>query len=686
MTGFRSITALLTGALASGWAAEPVARPQVFDIPADTIENIAPTVLEEFTIETTGRKDLISRKGSALRLNSSLISEMPSTLGGGDMLSAIRAAAPVSTASDLTASFSVRGLPTGSNLYTSNGVRIGNPLHLLGLYSTYVPGLYGSYILDSFPSVCLPYNTSATMLEATTETDPDTICGGSVSVGVIESHADINLPLSRKHPTSVRIAARHSYLDKVFPGLLKAGSSTLGYSFTDGGAAVSSRISAEDLLTFSFTGSHDLLSMRNEKEGTKEGKAGWSNIAGGASLTHGVFYGGLGFTYFSNVFEIEEGLQNIKLPSSLTELTAYGTLSLDKGWLVHLDGHMRMASGQRNEALTIHTEEKIPGRSTAWELNAAAEWSKGIGENARVNIGLRLSGYLCGSGERSYTDMAPQPRAGFEIRMPGEIGISARYARLVRFDILLEESSTGMPVNFFLNCDREVRREDNHSFQLSMEGLIPSVGVDWEVAGYWIRMLNAAEYGGGLLNFITPGYSPLADLHYGNGHSAGFTATLTRQWSNLRGRIRYAFGKSRVRIPHFSSEYFPASADRTHDLSAGLTWQFFKHFTLSGNFTYATGTPYTKAKYGYIIGENLICEYYPRNSSRLPPYRRLDLSLTYRLKGRRFNQEFNISVNNALASRNVIFISNSYSLTDGIKVKESVMKSVIPSVTYTLRY
>lgn len=701
MTVLRNISIFLICVLTSGWAAEAVAQPPIFDTAQnkehsdsihtqeesiDSIDGSSSTMLEEFTIEGIGKRELINHNGSMLKLNSAMMSEMPTILGGGDMLSAIRSAAPVATASDLTATFSVMGLPTGSNLYTSNGVRLGNPLHLLGLYSTYTPGLHDLYTINTFPGICLPYNTSAVSMDAVTDKAPITTAGGSAFIGLIESHANINIPISHKHPTSVKIAIRQSYLDKVFPELLKAGTSSLGYSFTDGGAEVCSHLSSKDILAISFTGSRDRLTMRNERGGRKEASAGWSNLAGGASITHSRLTGGIGLTYFNNFFQIEEGMQSIKLPSSLTEMTTYFDLCLDKGWRVHIDGHLRHTSGQYNETATLPSDMTIPGRSTAFELNIAAAWTKHISKILDMHAGLRLSGYTCGRDADAYTKIIPQPRIAVELKMPGDISLSASYGRLVRFERLLEESATGMPVNFFINSDQEVKYEDNHSLELNVSGILPLLLVEWKVDGYWIRMINASEYSGGLLNFINKGYDPVSDLHYGNGYSAGFSVTFMRQWGNLRGRARYAFGKSRVRIPYFSSEYFPTSHDRTHDLSIGLTWQFLKSFSLSGNFTYATGTPYTKAKYGYIIGENLICEYYPHNSSRLPAYKRLDLSLNYKLKGKKISQEFNISVYNALASRNILFIYNSYSPDNGIKIRESAMNSVIPSVAYTIHF
>lgn len=701
MTGFRDITSLLICILTGGWTAVAAVQPLSFGTTGnqeqidsickkeentDSILHTSSTMLEEFTIDGMRRRNLINYQGSAIELKSTMMSEIPTLLGGGDVLSAIRSAAPVATASDLTASFNVRGLPTGSSLYSSNGVKMCNPLHLLGLYSVYAPGLYDSYILDTFPDVCLPYNTSAATMGALTDEVPQTTVEGNAHIGLIESHANIKVPLSQKHPTSMNIAIRQSYIDKVYPGLLKAGSSELGYSFTDGGFAISSQLSSEDLLSVNFTGSRDQIVMNNERVGKKNVNAGWSNFTGGAKLTHSRLSCGVGITYFSNSFEVEEGQHTIALPSSLTEVTAYGDLGLDKGWRLHIDGHMRSVSGQYNKAAATPYSGMIPGKSTAWEVNASSAWNKKISEILDLDFGLRLSGYSCSSNGDSYTRIVPQPRVAIGLKILRGIKLSARYARLVKFDRLVEESTTGMPVNFFINSDRKVEYEDNHSFELSINGRIPHTIIDWEVTGYFIKMINAAEYSGGLPNFISPEYDPLSDLHSGNGYSTGLSASLMRQWGNVRIRVRYGFGKSRVRIPYFSSDYLPSSHDRTHDLSAGLTWQFFRNFTLSGIFTYATGTPYTKAKYGYILGENLICEYYPHNGSRLPAYKRLDLSLSYQLKRKKLSHVFNVSVYNALASHNTLFIYSSYSLTDGIFEKESVMSGVIPSIAYTLHY
>lgn len=117
------------------------------------------------------------------------------------------------------------------------------------------------------------------------------------------------------------------------------------------------------------------------------------------------------------------------------------------------------------------------------------------------------------------------------------------------------------------------------------------------------------------------------------------------------------------------------------------TGALFSTHEIFAKFTHATGTHYTKAKYGYMIGENLICEYFPHNSSRLPSYNRLDLSANWIfLRKGRCRHTLNVSVYNATAARNVLFVYTQYSVDKGIRNLESVMGSVIPSLSYAIEF
>lgn len=257
----------------------------------------------------------------------------------------------------------------------------------------------------------------------------------------------------------------------------------------------------------------------------------------------------------------------------------------------------------------------------------------------------------------------------------------------MRFDRLIEMTSGGFPADFMACCDGNVPPEDVHSFEIAADGVIPCTGLVYSAEGYFKILRGGVEFKGSLLDMTTPAFQPLENLEKTRGYAWGISLTLSRQIGRLRGRVAYNLGQSKVRGYGVGNGYFPSSHDRLHDLSASLAWSVTRDIILAANFTYATGTPYTKAKYGYMIGENLICEYYPRNSSRLPDYMRLDFSAlwTFCRKGR-IKHSVNLSVYNAAALRNVLFVYTDYSLDQGILHRESVMKSVIPSISYTFEF
>jgi hypothetical protein len=75
-------------------------------------------------------------------------------------------------------------------------------------------------------------------------------------------------------------------------------------------------------------------------------------------------------------------------------------------------------------------------------------------------------------------------------------------------------------------------------------------------------------------------------------------------------------------------ENVPATYDRTHDMSVVVNYVWSKKITVGGVFVFATGRTYTPIERIYLIGGEFQTDYGSRNSQRLEPYHRLDLSVT----------------------------------------------------------
>lgn len=636
--------------------------------PADSVEAVRE--LETVTVTTLApRKVLRISSDGAVDINVSQLGEQVTLMGSGDPLAVVRSLPSVATANDLQATVNVRGASSGDNLFISDNARVVNPLHMLGLFSAFNPAFYQSY---GFRAGRVPLTigslTSACFV-AESGMKPDSVLSGSISVGLIESHGGIKLPLGRNF--SVSAAVRQTYLNAIFPRLLTLDDSHLGYDFTDVNIAAIGRLGTKDAVRLSYFGNRDRLTVDNDVNGSKEGRLGWNNSAASATWLHDSIMTCVAYSDYSNKFDFDEGGRHLRLPSYFREFKAATTVPLGQLTL-GADISLRRVSGQNGF-----------GYARSMEYNLAAEYYQPVGKRASVTAGVRIAVYQ--SGASHY--WRPQPRVEFMFNIGKGFGTYFAAGRRVMFDRLIEETTAGLPADYRALAGNGVEPGDIYEAEAGLSGRIGESGVSFSAEIYIRRMRHAVEWGGSLIDLASPDYNPQNDILDGRGYAAGISLSAMRQIGRVRGRVGYNYGRSRIRISRFGDSYFPSAHDRPHDLTASVNYNLMASLTISASCTYASGTPYTRAKYGYMIGENLICEYFPHNSSRLPAYKRLDLAVSWRLRrGWRYSHLFTVSVYNALASRNVLFRFVSYSKTDGIQQRESLMKAVIPSISYTFSF
>jgi hypothetical protein len=111
-------------------------------------------------------------------------------------------------------------------------------------------------------------------------------------------------------------------------------------------------------------------------------------------------------------------------------------------------------------------------------------------------------------------------------------------------------------------------------------------------------------------------------------------------------------------------------------------------------FIYATGNAITLPVSWYLIDNRITYEYAPRNSLRMNPYHRADLSLT--LKGKetkKFKSSWVFSIYNVYSRLNPYFIyidstGNPYDPNNPltIKAKQVSLFPILPSVTWNFSF
>lgn len=671
----RRILLTITIVLA-GWTKAISAQPvdSVFissPAPGDEID------LEEVVVKSERPRNVISvDKEGALMLDGNLSAEQPSLMGSGDAVAVLRTLPSVVTNNDLQAAMIVRGGMPGSTLFESDGMRIINPMHLLGLYSAFNPAFYSTYRFRDGRIPAISPNQGGSMIEAFSIENPDTCLRGTASLGLVESHGAIHIPL-KKGVSSISAGIRQSYINLLFPDILKLGESRLSYNFTDVNLGFLTRIGENDKLRISLFGNRDGMVLHSAKDGEKDGRFGWRNFAAGAEWQHKTIQATLSFTNLSNRFEMTQGGKEISLPSYFSQAAAQGIWHYND-FTFETDAVYRQSNIQRN-ALLMKESETV----RAFEWNLAAQWNKTFFSKFHITAGLRAAYFHNGS----YNSVFPMPRVDLSYDLPESFKLFISYGRNVQFDRQIMESNAGLPTDFWISADKIIKPLDVNTVEGGLTGQIPGVYINFTIAGYYKLLKNTGEFTGTILDFTGAGYNPIDDYILGDGYAAGVSVSLSRQIGKIRGRVGYNYGVSRARFDKYGDLYIPTSFDRPHDLNITLSYSPISPLTLAANYVYATGTPYTRAKYGYMLGENLIIEYFSHNSSRLPVYKRLDFSATWTFKGRgKTRHLLNLSIYNLLANKNVLFIYTTYSLNNGVEQKKSVMKAVIPSLSYTFEF
>ena len=518
--------------------------------------------LREVTVSAIGPRRIFRPDNTtgAITIDGQRMNETPAFMAVADPVALVKTMPAVASTNELQANISVRGGGPGDNRFTADGAPIANPMHMLGLFSAYNPDFYDHYTFRPGRIPATTASSAAGVFEASTTTEPDSTIRGRLTAGLIESHGAIHVPLMPGR-VSLSAGARSTYLSTVFPNLLKLGSSTLDYGFTDLNLALKARLTHQDLLKISAIANRDRMEAKNDKNGSKDGHFGWSNLATSATWTHRNTIAALTYSQYKNTFKLNEGGRDLDLPSRLTLATASAVTPLGSHWLAETDLNIRHTTGQHNRA-TGETGDRSR-TSIEWNIGASYRMST---QMLDLDAGLRMTLYHC----HHYTTLLPQPRVNISLR-PSEIAIPyMSYSRTTTFDRLIQESNGGLPADFHTCADSDIPYLDSHNLETGVSGLIPGVYLNYIIEAYYKIMRNCGEYTGSLLDLTNASYNPLSDYHTGRGYATGLSVTLMRQFGRLRGRISYNIGTSRVKIPAISDKTFPTASDRLHDLSATI--------------------------------------------------------------------------------------------------------------------
>jgi outer membrane receptor for ferrienterochelin and colicin len=233
---------------------------------------------------------------------------------------------------------------------------------------------------------------------------------------------------------------------------------------------------------------------------------------------------------------------------------------------------------------------------------------------------------------------------------------------------------------------------------------------EWSVDGFYRSMTNLIDYKSGAdYSFLNSSWNQQIATG-GKGKAYGLETYVARNFGRLTGSIAYTLAWSDRKFTDLNNgDWYPYKYDRRHDVAAQLNFLVNKHIELGSVWVYGSGNMVT-LPVQYYNSWNAVSSYnggvqagYPnpqqgeelpvytgKNGYRLPSYQHLDLSFIYKMKVKKLEHLFNVSIYNVYDHFNVFAVYQSSGIdASGNSVTSYKMLSlfpILPSFSYTVKF
>jgi hypothetical protein len=713
------------------------------DLNADLVLNheFVPLVeeLDEVVIRSKQGSNLKDAKIGQIDLGIDVIKLLPAFMGEVDVLKSIQLLPGVSSVSEGGQGFYVRGGGPDQNLVLLDDALVYNASHLFGFFSV--------FNADAIKNVNLikggmPANYGGRMssvLEVNMNEGNNKEFRVKGGIGLISSRLTVEGPL-RKDKGSFILSGRRTYIDILTKPFIPKESpfSGTGYFFYDVNLKANYRISPKDKVYLSGYYGKDQFNFGNKKDDFQVNMP-WGNGIMAVRWNH-LFTNKLFLNVSATLtdYQFSFGSQQDEFKVSLSSMVrdiggkvdfSYYASNRHKikfgiDYIHHAFTPTSVAASQADVAFDTGLSQKMFSHEPAvylldeFELNA----------RTKMNVGLRYSSYQqvgpftrYVKGNISVPDSIIVYQKGDLIKFYG--GFEPRFT--TRF--LLDERSS-VKVGYSYNY-QYVHLTSLSAVSLPTDIWFPSTGIakpqsGWQLtAGYFRNFFNdklessIELYYKGMNNLIEykEGALPQENvkdntdnlLTFGRGWSYGAEFFVKRSFGKLTGWIGYTWSKTERKFDDLNSgKVFPAKYDRRHDLTITTTYKFSKHWVFSGVFIYATGNTLTLPTAWYVQDQDLLLDYGARNSTRMAPYHRLDLSATRYGKSHKMKMDeggemmqikkkcqsnWSFSLYNVYNRANPFFlyVDNEGGFLTGdfkVAIKQVSLFPLIPSVTWNFEF
>lgn len=700
----------------------PQRVPVVFQLQASSLSVESITVYGKTANSSITRTEI---GGNVMDMK--MIRRIPAFLGEVDVIKALQLLPGITSTSEGSSGFSVRGGAPDQNLVMLESAPILSTSHAMGFFPLFnndaiekvtiykgdIPAKYGGRLssildIDLKDGDMKKYN----------------IKGG---IGLLSTRISVDGPII-KDKLSFFVSARRSYFDLFMPLAPNEMAKSAVIYFWDLSGKLTYDIDSRNRMTLSSYASNDVVDMglmgMRATYGNRLASIAWEHKynnrlsselsgnyinylcgfdieSGALKMNSNIGMENVGFKYDfdykpnhnNNISFGYQGTLHMFNPGTFIQTISGGLITDSTGEFkdIGVSQILPRMYGIEN-ALYIENRQKI-GTNLSLKYGLRASSFSNIGDDKVYYYDSKynaLDSIQHGKGDLYHTEWSLEPRVGVDFTINNKSSIEFNYSRTTQYVQLAQNSAAGLPQDRWFSSNPNIKPQTADMFTLGY--FHNSSNNEWEasVELYYKDMNNIIDFKDYATLMVNK--HMYGELRVGSGQAYGAEFLIKRTKGAFNGWISYTLSRATRNINDVNeNRTYLAPYDRTHNFSVVLNYDINERMDLAVTWVYYTGTPYTVPVGKAEVEGVIIPIYSDRNAFRLPDYHRMDLSLTIRPKisSKHYGRhDFNVGIYNAYNRHNPWFVTYK---TDEDNPKEtyaelSYLFGFTPSITYNFYF
>lgn len=674
------------------------------------------------------RKDenVQSTRMGVMELPIEQVKELPALMGEVDVIRTMQLMPGVKSGGEASVGFYVRGGGPDQNLVLLDEAVVYNTGHLFGFFSVFNSDALKNTTLHKGNMPAEYGGRLASVLDVQMKEGNNQKYTAEGGIGLISSRLTLQGPI-QKNKSSFLISGRRTYIDVLVKPFLKGGDfEGNGYYFYDLNTKFNYQFSEKDRLFVSGYFGRDVFDFKspdgfsfNMPWGNATATMRWNHVFNNKLFMNTTaIYNSYNFAANSKFQGFESKFYSgVKDWNAKIDLDYFPSPKHTIKGGVNYTYHTFTPYSFNATVGDVEFSNEDLNQQYAHELAAYIQDDFSIGENWKFNVGLRASGYQQ-VGPYKTTEFSPQgiptdtieykagegiatygglePRVNFRYSVSAISSIKGGVAVTNQYIHLVSNSGSTLPTDLWVPSTQKTKPQKGIQYSLGYFQNFFEDKLEGSVEVYYKDLKNQIEFSE---EYVPELGKNIEDSYvFGKGRAYGVELFLNKKYGKFTGWIGYTYSVSERKFDNLNNQqWFPTKYDRTHDASVVATYKLSKRWTTSAVWVYGTGNALTLPNSFYLIGGSLYTEYdMPRNSYRLKPYHRLDLSATCKLNKKetaRVKSELAISIYNVYSRANPFFvypnIDYASTQTNGninVQLKQVSLFPIIPSVTYNFKF